>query len=81
VKPLGKAKVQTADGAAHTVLRYKIKDAFLFHLPLGEIEAHVFEKPMPKIINLLGTRSVGRIAVSIDNAQKKVEIRRKVGDQ
>ena len=80
VKAMGRARVQTADGASHTVIRYKIKDAFLFHLPLGDIEAHVFEKPMPKIINLLGTRSVGKIAVSIDNAQKKIEIRRKDTD-
>jgi tetratricopeptide (TPR) repeat protein len=80
VKSLGKGVVRTADGAPHTVLRYKIKNAFLFHLPLGDIEAHVFEKPMPKLTNLLGTRSCGRVAVFIDNAQRKVEIRRKEAD-
>ncbi|MBI4966124.1 MAG: tetratricopeptide repeat protein [Desulfomonile tiedjei] len=80
VKAVGKGKVQTADGTAHTVIRYRIKDAFLFHLPLGEIEVHVFEKQMPKIINLLGIKSISRIAVSIDNAQKKVEFRRKDTD-
>ena len=77
VKSIGKTKVRTADGTTHSVLRYKIKEAFLFHLPLGEIEADVFEKPIPKITNLLGTKSVKNIAVSIDNAQKKVEIRRR----
>jgi tetratricopeptide (TPR) repeat protein len=82
VKPCGKAKARIADGSTHTVILYKIKDAFLFHLPLGEIKVGVFEKPIPKITNLLGMGSFGRIAVSIDNAQKKVEIRRKeAGEQ
>jgi tetratricopeptide (TPR) repeat protein len=77
VKQCGKGRVHLADGSTHTVIRYKIKNAFLFHLPLGEIEAHVFEKPMPTITNLLGTQSLGHIAVAIDNEQRKVEIRRK----
>lgn len=77
VKPVGKGKVKIADGSDHPITRYKVKTAFLHHLPLGEIEVHVFDKKMPKITNLLGMRSLRSISVSIDNGGKKALISRK----
>ena len=60
-----------------TITRYRVKSAFLYHLPLGEIEVHVFDKENRGITNLLGTRSLRNIAVSFDNARKTVEISRR----
>ncbi|MBI5251901.1 MAG: tetratricopeptide repeat protein [Desulfomonile tiedjei] len=83
VKNVGKARVKTADGSEHTVTRYWVKSAFLFNLPLGEIEVHVFDKKVAKITNLLGMRSLQNISVSIDNSGKKALISRKdsrIGD-
>lgn len=77
VKAVGKGKVKTADGSDHPITRYKVKTAFLHHLPLGEIEVHVFDKKMPKITNLLGMRSLHSISVSLDNGGKKALISRK----
>lgn len=77
VKQLGKARVRTADGSDHMVTRYSVKKAFLFNLPLGEIEVHVFDKKMPRVTNLLGMRSLQNISVSIDNRGKKAQISRK----
>jgi tetratricopeptide (TPR) repeat protein len=77
VKPIGKGMVSIADGTMHPVTRYKVKTAFLYNLPLGEIEIHVFEKKGKRITNLLGTKSLRNISVSIDNSQRKVEITRK----
>jgi tetratricopeptide (TPR) repeat protein len=77
VTEFGKGMASTADGATHKVIRYKVKNVFLFHLPLGEIEMDVFDSNKKKVMNLLGTRSLKSLAVSIDNAQKKVEITRK----
>jgi tetratricopeptide (TPR) repeat protein len=74
VKNVGKARVKTADGAEHAVTRYKVKSAFLFHLPLGEIEVHVFDKKISKIINLLGMKSLKQISVSIYNSGRKARI-------
>ncbi len=77
VKSVGKAKVKIADGSEHIVTRYKVKSAFLFNLPLGEIELHVFDKKNGKITSLLGMRSLRDISVSIDNNSKKALISRK----
>jgi tetratricopeptide (TPR) repeat protein len=77
VTEIGKGVVTTADGSAHRVTRYKVKTAFLFNLPLGEIEVHVFDKKMKRVTNLLGIRSLGSVAVSIDNASRRAEISRK----
>jgi len=77
VKPVGKGKVSVADGSQHTITRYRVKSAFLYHLPLGEIEVHVFDKENRGVTNLLGTRSLRNIAVSFDNATKTVEISRR----
>ena len=77
VKQIGKGMVSTADGAVHTVTRYKVKTAFLYNLPLGEIEVHVFDKKGKRITNLLGAQSLRSVSVSIDNQERKVEITRK----
>ncbi len=77
VKEIGKGRVSTADGTIHVVTRYKVKTAFLYNLPLGEIEVHVFDKKGKRITNLLGTKSLRNVSVSIDNDEKKVEISRK----
>ena len=61
----------------HKVTRYKVKTAFLYNLPLGEIEVHVFDGKIKRVTNLLGIRSLGNVAVSIDNASRKAEISRR----
>jgi tetratricopeptide (TPR) repeat protein len=77
VKPMGRGMVSIADGTIHPVTRYKVKTAFLYNLPLGEIEIHVFEKKGKRIPNLVGTKSLRNVSFSIDNSQRKVEITRK----
>ncbi len=77
VKQVGTGKVRTADGSWHAVTRYRAKTAFLFNLPLGEMDFHVQEKKGKKITNLLGMKSLRNIAVSIDNAEKIAQITRK----
>jgi predicted aspartyl protease len=41
VTEVGKGTVSIADGSRHKVTRYKVKTAFLFNLPLGEIEVRI----------------------------------------
>ncbi|MBM3298671.1 MAG: aspartyl protease family protein [Deltaproteobacteria bacterium] len=77
VKKIGRGVVSVADGSRHTVTRYVVKTAFLYNLPLGQIEVHVFDTKTKGIVNLLGTRSMTNVAVSIDNLAKKVEIVRR----
>lgn len=76
VTKVGKDMVSIADGSKHIVTRYRVKTAFVYNLPLGAIEVHVFDEKR-NLVNLLGTRSIGNIAVSIDNAARKVKISRK----
>ncbi len=79
VTEIGKGIVSTADGATHRVTRYRVKEAFLFDLPLGEIEIHAFDGKSRRIQNLLGVKSLKSVSVSIDNSSKKAEITRKRG--
>jgi len=76
VVPVGKAQARIADGSTINVTRYKVKTAFLYHVPLGEIEVHVLEKTTGKLLNLLGIRSLRNVTVTIDNAKRVAEIRR-----
>jgi tetratricopeptide (TPR) repeat protein len=80
VTRIGKSKARIADGSTITVTRYKVKGAFLYHLPLGEIEVHVLDKASGKMQNLLGTGSLRQVAVTIDNAKRTAEIRRTNSD-
>lgn len=73
---IGKSQARIADGSVVHVTRYKVKTAFLYHLPLGEIEVHVLEKSGGKLLNLLGMRSLRHVSVNIDNAKRVAEIRR-----
>jgi hypothetical protein len=77
VTEVGKGMVATADGSRHKVTRYKVKTAFLYNLPLGEIEVHVFDGKIKRVTNLLGIRSLGTVAVSIDTSSRKAEISRR----
>lgn len=77
VKKLGRGTVTTADGARHPVTRYLVGKAFLYNLPLGQIEVHVFDRSPKGILNLLGMKSIGSLSVAIDNAGKRVTISRK----
>jgi tetratricopeptide (TPR) repeat protein len=77
VTEIGKGGVIIADGSKHKVTRYKVKTAFLYNLPLGEIEVAVFEGKNRGITNLLGMSGLGKVSVSIDNAGRRVEISRK----
>lgn len=75
VKKIGNSRVRTADGSVHKIVRYRVKDAFLFNLPLGEIEVHVLSRGGQRLTNLLGAKSLKRVSLSIDNQAKKVEIK------
>lgn len=78
VEAIGKARVKIADGSTLVVTRYKVKMAFLFTMPLGEVEVHVFENQGQKVTNLLGVKSLQNIAVSLDNSDRKAELRRRI---
>jgi tetratricopeptide (TPR) repeat protein len=80
VRQIGTARVMTADGAVHDVLRYAINDAYLFNFPLGEIEVLVFTGRRRMGANLFGARSLKQISISIDGGAGKAEIRRVDGD-
>jgi len=77
VREIGKGRASIADGTTHQFTRYKVKNAFLFHLPLGDIEVHVLDKAHRGVRNLLGMGSIKNIAVTFDNARKTVEITRR----
>jgi tetratricopeptide (TPR) repeat protein len=77
VRSIGKATVNVADGSTHSVTRYRVRNVYLFNLPLGEIEVMAFDRKVDNIINLLGVRSMKNLSVSIDTGSGKVEIRRK----
>jgi tetratricopeptide (TPR) repeat protein len=80
VTRIGKSRARIADGSTITVTRYKVKTAFLYHLPLGDIEVHVLEKTSGKMQHLLGTGSLRHVSVTIDNAKHTAEIRRTASD-
>jgi tetratricopeptide (TPR) repeat protein len=76
VVKLGKMLVRTADGAKHRITRYKIKTAYLYNLPLGEIEVSVFDRAQSGApLHLLGVKSLKRVSISINNRTRKAEIR------
>ncbi len=79
VEVLGNSKVRIADGTIHTVTRYKVRDAYLFNLPLGELEFHAFNQNNLKneVANLFGVRGFHNVSVSLDYARQKVEFKRK----
>jgi tetratricopeptide (TPR) repeat protein len=79
VEVLGTSKVKIADGSIHTVTRYRVKDAYLYNLPLGELEFHSLNKSNFKneVANLFGVRGFHNVSVSLDYARKKVDFKRK----
>ncbi len=78
IEALGTSKVRIADGSLHTVTRYKAKDAFLYDLPLGDLEFHCFNGKTRgnEIINLFGVKGYRNISVSMDYGKKKAEFKR-----
>ncbi|MCA1960448.1 MAG: tetratricopeptide repeat protein [Desulfomonile sp.] len=81
VRQLGTARVMTADGAMHEVLRYSVKDVYLFNFPIGEMQVLVFAARRKAGPNLFGAGSLKQISISIDGAAGKAEIRRIEGNQ
>ncbi|MFH0822473.1 MAG: tetratricopeptide repeat protein [Pseudomonadota bacterium] len=75
VKEVGKGKVTVADGSSHRITKYRVSSAFLYNLPLGEIEVLVFDDKHKGASNLLGTKSLRQVSISIDNGAKNAEIR------
>ncbi len=57
----------------HKMTRSKVRNAFLYNLPLGEIEVAEFNGKNRRVTNLSGMRSLGRVSVSIDSATEKAE--------
>ncbi len=76
VTRIGYGLVRTADGETHKVTRYKVRDVYLYNLPLGDIEVHVFSERNKILMNLLGAKSLKQVAISIDTGAQKAEIRR-----
>lgn len=76
VEKVGRAIVRTADGSSYRATRYRVETAFLFHLPLGQIEVLVLEKKKQRITNLLGVQSLRNVTVSIDSSKKTAVIKR-----
>jgi tetratricopeptide (TPR) repeat protein len=74
IQKIGKSQVRLADGSLHTVTRYRLKTAYLYDFPLGEIEVQSFDKGVKGGMNLLGTRSLGKLVVAIDSSNRKVHI-------
>jgi hypothetical protein len=72
---MGRGRVLTADGLAHVVTRYRVRDVFLYNIPLGDIEVHVLEGRQGAPIHLLGARSLKNIAITMNPAQGKAELR------
>jgi tetratricopeptide (TPR) repeat protein len=72
---MGRGKVITADGAAHEVTRYRVRDVYLYNMPLGDIEVNVMEGLRRKAVHLLGARSLKNVAISMNPAQGKAELR------
>jgi tetratricopeptide (TPR) repeat protein len=75
VTRIGKGRVRTADGTIHKVTRYSIKGAYLFDLPLGDIQVVVFDKPTRRVMHLLGMNSLRKVSISIDSSKGQAEIR------
>jgi tetratricopeptide (TPR) repeat protein len=75
VLKMGRGRVRTADGLAHVVIRYRVRDVFLYNIPLGDIEVHVLEGKQGSPIHLLGARSLKNIAITMNPAQGKAELR------
>jgi len=81
VRQLGTARVMTADGALHEVVRYSVKDVYLFNFPIGEMPVMVFATRRKAGPNLFGAGSLKQISISIDGSAGKAEIRRVEGNQ
>jgi tetratricopeptide (TPR) repeat protein len=76
VTKVGEGRVMIADGSMHNVKRYVAKNAYLYNLPLGDVEVHVFANGARKVTSLLGAKSLKNITVAIKPAAGKAEIRR-----
>jgi tetratricopeptide (TPR) repeat protein len=74
VKAIGKGRVITADGAKHRVTRYAVKNAYIFHLPIGEIEALVFDNKSANVMQVLGVKALKDVTINIDSGRKKARI-------
>lgn len=74
VERIGKGRVITADGSRHLVTRYRVEDAYIFHLPIGEIEALVFDRKSAKVMQVLGVKALRDISIRIDSHEKKARI-------
>ncbi len=75
VKNLGKGRVRTASGSTHSVTAYRVDRAYVYNIPLGAIDVLVFDREGPNVHNLLGTKSLSQISISIDNLNKQAEIK------
>jgi len=76
VKKITTGMVTIADGSTHLATVYRVKTAFLYHIPLGEIEVMVLGKKNGRMMSLLGVRSMQNLVVSINNKERKAEISR-----
>ncbi len=80
VQRIGSAQVRTADGVSRTVGKYKVQNAYLYTLPLGEFEFHVLEDSGPRkadLTNLLGVRGFDTVTMTLDHGAKQVVFRKK----
>lgn len=74
VKAIGKGAVLTADGTRHPVTRYIVKDVYLYHLAIGDMEVLVFDRDSAKVMRVLGVKALKNVKISIDNQEKVANI-------
>lgn len=74
VTEAGKGIAITADGTRRPCTVYHVGQAFLYDLPLGATEVHVYDEPMGRIGNLFGVGAMKNLSVKIDNVKREAEI-------
>lgn len=74
VQEIGRGTSRTADGTTRSATSYHVAGAFLYNLPLGDMEVQVMDRQEGRIEHLLGTRDMQGLKVNIDNARRTAEI-------
>ena len=74
VQQIGKRQARLADGSFVVVTAYLVKDAHLYHIPLGDILISVADGPSGRASNLLGIGSLENVTVYLDRASREAII-------
>ncbi len=74
VQELGKGKAVVADGSVHQITAYRVKNAYLYDIPLGDIVVTVPDLPLTNVSNLLGSSSLKTVTIYLDRGSQKAVI-------